>query len=114
MYVYLVVKSTEDFFSYKELFSVCANEALAKRDSHFAKKEHKEDCNFLILRKRVNRKDKVFILREHYEMAGVDVPLFERVSTSEKRLKGYVKHVSQTCGTSPNSFSIKEVLVVQE
>lgn len=93
MYVYLVMANGGDEFeSYTPLLEVCKTEKEANVAVMDAKKVWPKDCLF-IRRKRVNAKDKFYVVLSEFDDAGFILQDFVHITTSEKRAKGFVENL---------------------
>lgn len=116
MYVYLVINRVEDHYVYEQLEAVCSNQQIAEREAYALRKRegYKKDSNEVaIWKKRVNKRDKVFVLKERYDLCGVDVFLYKHLSTSLKKVEGYKKHLCQMHNHSASELNAVELTVLQ-
>lgn len=118
MYVYLVANRVEDNenYVYEQLEVVCANRKIAEREEYALRKRegYKKDTNEVAIWKmRVNNREKVFVLRETYNLCGIDIYMYRNMSTSLKRMEGYKKHLVQMPKEPEANLTIKEFTVLQ-
>ncbi len=94
MYLYVVVHKMEDFYgSNNYVITVCENLNLAEiKKSQYCKNSLVKKDEVVIIKKRVDQKAGLFIVKDEFDEAGMTFFSFLYASTSEKRAQGYVEN----------------------
>lgn len=111
MYVYLLkANASDDVSSYVPLLKICKTKQEADVALHLEGKLWSKDCLF-IDRKRVNAKDKLFIIHQEFEEAGFYLKDFVHITTSKKRALGYIENLVGRKIYSRDSLYIEECVL---